>query len=168
MSEIESSSEFVEKIVQIRRVTKVVKGGKKLSFRATVVVGDMNGRVGVGVAKAAEVPGAIKKAINAAKRSMISVHIINGTIPHEANGSLGASKVFLRPAPQGTGVIAGGVMRLVFELAGIHNIVSKSLGSSSVINNAFAALDGLRNLTSLEEIRKERGVDLKVSTYNSW
>lgn len=166
MSELETSSEFVEKIVQIRRVTKVVKGGKKLSFRATVVIGDMNGKVGVGVAKAAEVPSAIKKAINVAKRSMISVNIVNGTIPHETNGNLGASKVFLRPAPQGTGVIAGGVMRLVFELAGIHNIVSKSLGSSSVINNAYAALDGLKNLTSLEDARRERGVNFKVKTYN--
>jgi len=122
----------------------------------------MNGKVGVGVAKAAEVPSAIRKAINIAKKDMVSVNIVDGTIPHDSTGSLGASKVFMRPAPKGTGVISGGVMRLVFELAGIHNIVSKSLGSSSVINNAFAALDGLKRLKSLEEAKAERGVDLNV------
>jgi small subunit ribosomal protein S5 len=166
MSEYEANNEFTEKIVQIRRVTKVVKGGKKLSFRATVVIGDLNGRVGVGVAKAAEVPGAIRKAINIAKRNIITVNIVGSTIPHETHGSLGASKVYMRPAPDGTGVIAGGVMRLVFELAGIHNIVAKSLGSSSVINNAFAALNGLQNLTLLSQARKDRGIDLKIKFFN--
>ncbi len=156
------TSEFVEKIVQIRRVTKVVKGGKRLSFRATIVIGDGHGRVGVGVAKAAEVPGAIKKAIYQAKRKMITVEVLNGTISHEVVGRLGASKVFLKPAPKGTGVIAGGVIRLVLELAGIHNIVSKSQGASSVINNAFAALDGLANLRRIEDCRSDRGVDIKI------
>lgn len=158
----QKTSEFVEKIVQIRRVTKVVKGGKRLSFRATIVIGDGNGRVGVGVAKAAEVPGAIKKAIYQAKRKMITVEVRHGTISHEVVGRLGASKVFLKPAPKGTGVIAGGVIRLVLELAGIHNIVSKSQGASSVINNAFAALDGLSNLRRIEDCRNDRGVDIKI------
>ena len=155
-------SEFIEKIVQIRRVTKVVKGGKRMSFRATIVIGDGVGRVGVGVAKAAEVPSAIKKAIHQAKKSLIYVNLVNGTIPHEVFGKLGASRVFLKPAPKGTGVIAGGVIRLVLELAGVHNIVTKSLGASSVINNAFAALDGLSNLRKLEDVAAERGVDLNV------
>ena len=157
--------EFSEKIVQIRRVTKVVKGGKRLSFRATIVVGDGKGRVGVGVAKAAEVPNAIKKAIYKAKKSLVSVHIVNGTIPHEIIGKLGASRVFLKPAPKGTGVIAGGVIRLVLELAGIHNIVTKSLGASSIINNAVATLNGLSMLRSAEDVSAERGVKLNVKAY---
>ncbi|MDD5455609.1 MAG: 30S ribosomal protein S5 [Candidatus Margulisbacteria bacterium] len=154
--------DFVEKIVQIRRVTKVVKGGKKLSFRATVVVGDGQGKVGVGVAKAAEVPSAIKKAIHVAKRKMVQVNVVNGTIPHEVLGKLGASKVFLKPAPKGTGVIAGGVIRLVLELAGIHNVVSKSQGASSIINNAYATIDGLTKLKNLEDVKKSRGVNVSV------
>lgn len=155
-------TEFIEKIVQIRRVTKVVKGGKRLSFRATIVVGDGNGRVGVGVAKAAEVPNAIKKAIHEAKKSMITANIMNGTIPHDVTGKLGASKVFLKPAPKGTGVIAGGVIRIVLELAGIHNVVSKSQGASSIINNALATLDGLSSLRKIEDVQAERGVEVKV------
>lgn len=158
----QKDSEFTEKIVQIRRVTKVVKGGKRLAFRSTVVVGDHAGRVGVGVAKAAEVPSAIRKAINVAHRNMIKVNLVNGTIPHEVVGKLGASKVFMKPAPKGTGVIAGGVIRLVLELAGIHNIVSKSLGASSVINNAFAALNGLEQVQNIDVVSKDRGVDVKV------
>jgi len=155
-------SEYLEKIVQIRRVTKVVKGGKRLSFRATIVLGDGNGRVGIGVAKAAEVPSAIKKAINEAKKKMIFVNVINGTIPHEVTGKLGASKVFLKPAPKGTGVIAGGVIRLVLELAGVHNIVSKSLGASSIINNALATLNGLSQLKSKDQVQTDRGVELSI------
>ncbi len=157
------SSEFVEKIVQIRRVTKVVKGGKRLSFRATIVIGDGNGRVGVGVAKAAEVPSAIKKAVHEAKKSLVKITVVNGTIPHEVTGKLGASKVFLKPAPKGTGVIAGGVIRIVLELAGIHNVVSKSQGASSIINNALATIDGLLNLKLLADVEKDRGVELKIN-----
>lgn len=156
------ATEYIEKIVQIRRVTKVVKGGKRLAFRATVVVGDANGNVGVGVSKAKEVPSAIKKAITVAKRQMINIKVINGTIPHEVTGKLGASKVFLKPAPKGTGVIAGGVVRLVLELAGIHNIVSKCQGASSIINSAFATIDGLSQLMDLSNIKASRGVDVTV------
>ena len=156
------ATEFIEKIVQIRRVTKVVKGGKRLAFRATVVVGDANGNVGVGVSKAKEVPSAIKKAITVAKRQMIKIEVINGTIPHEVIGKLGASRIFLKPAPKGTGVIAGGVVRLVLELAGIHNIVTKSQGASSIINNAFATIDGLKQLMDLSATKTNRGIDVSV------
>ncbi|OGI07002.1 MAG: 30S ribosomal protein S5 [Candidatus Margulisbacteria bacterium GWF2_35_9] len=156
------ATEFIEKIVQIRRVTKVVKGGKRLAFRATVVVGDANGNVGVGVSKAKEVPSAIKKAITVAKRQMIKIEVINGTIPHEVIGKLGASRIFLKPAPKGTGVIAGGVVRLVLELAGIHNIVTKSQGASSIINNAFATIDGLKQLMDLSATKTKRGIDVSV------
>lgn len=153
---------FVEKIVQIRRVTRVVKGGKKLSFRSTIVVGDENGKVGVGIAKSTEVPASIKKASNIARKNMIDVNVVNGTIPHDVIGKLGASKIFIKPAPKGTGVIAGGVVRIVLELAGIHNVLAKSLGASSPINNAYATIDALKNLKTLNKIRKDRGIDVKV------
>jgi small subunit ribosomal protein S5 len=155
-------SEYIEKIVQIRRVTKVVKGGKNLSFRAVVVIGNESGKVGVGLGKSKEVPVAIRKAITAAKKNLVNVEVINGTLPHDTVGKLGASKVFIRPAPKGTGVIAGGVSRIVLELAGYHNVVSKSLGASSIINNAFATVDGLSKLKKLSKVREDRGVNLSV------
>lgn len=150
-------SEWTEKVVQIRRVTKVVKGGKKLSFRAIVIVGNHKGQVGVGCAKAAEVIIAIQKAIADGKKNLITVPIFKTTIPHPIQGRSGAGSVMLRPASQGTGVIAGGAVRQVLELAGIENILSKSLGSKSPLNAANATLDALQNLRPFAEVAKRRG-----------
>jgi len=133
-------SEWTEKVVQIRRVTKVVKGGKKLSFRAIVIVGNGKGQVGVGCAKAAEVIIAIQKAIADGRKNLITVPIFKTTIPHPITGRSGAGSVMLRPAAQGTGIIAGGAVRIVLELAGIENILCKSLGSKSPLNPTGAAL----------------------------
>lgn len=144
-------SEFIERVVYINRVAKVVKGGKRFSFSAIVVVGDGNGRVGYSVGKAREVPQAIKKATDRAKREMIRVPVINGTIPHEVFGRYGAGKVVMKPASAGTGVIAGGPVRAVVEAAGIHNILTKSLGTSNPHNVVKAALNGLGQLVSPEE-----------------
>lgn len=144
-------SEFIERVVYINRVAKVVKGGKRFSFSAIVVVGDGNGRVGYSVGKAREVPQAIKKATDRAKREMIHVPVINGTIPHEVFGHYGAGKVVMKPASQGTGVIAGGPVRAVVEACGIHNILTKSLGTSNPHNVVKAALNGLGQLVSPEE-----------------
>lgn len=148
---------FKERVVEIRRVAKVVKGGKNLRFRALVVVGDEQGTVGVGVAKAAEVPDAIRKATRKAKRNAIKVAISKGTIPHEIIGKLGSSKILLRPAAPGTGVIAGGAARAVLELAGIKNVLAKSLGSTTAINLAQATLNALKSLRGLSEVAKIRG-----------
>jgi small subunit ribosomal protein S5 len=150
-------SEWTERVVQIRRVTKVVKGGKKLSFRAIVVVGNHKGQVGVGCAKAAEVIIAIQKAIADGRKNLITVPIFKKTIPHPITGRSGAGSVMLRPASEGTGVIAGGAVRQVLELAGIENILSKSLGSKSPLNAAGATLDALTRLTPFADIAKKRG-----------
>ncbi len=150
-------SEWTERVVQIRRVTKVVKGGKKLSFRAIVIVGNQKGQVGVGCAKAAEVIIAIQKAIADGRKNLISVPIFKTTIPHPITGRSGSGAVMLRPASQGTGIIAGGAVRQVLELAGIENILSKSLGSKSPLNAANAALDALQNLRPFAEVAKRRG-----------
>jgi len=148
---------FKERVVEIRRVAKVVKGGKNLRFRALVVVGDEQGTVGVGIAKAAEVPDAIRKATRRAKKNAVKVAISKGTIPHEVVGKLGASKILLKPAAPGTGVIAGGAARAVLELAGIKNVLAKSLGSTTAINLAQATLNALKSLRSLPEVAKARG-----------
>ena len=153
-------SEWTERVVQIRRVTKVVKGGKKLSFRAVVIVGNKKGQVGVGCAKAAEVIIAIQKAIADGRKNLISVPIFKTTIPHPITGRSGAGEVMLRPAAQGTGIIAGGAVRLVLELAGIENILSKSLGSKSPLNAANATLDALKQLTPFSEVAKKRGLTM--------
>lgn len=150
-------SEWTERVVQIRRVTKVVKGGKKLSFRAIVIVGNQKGQVGVGCAKAAEVIIAIQKAIADGRKNLINVPIFKTTIPHPITGRSGAGSVMLRPASQGTGIIAGGAVRSVLELAGIENILSKSLGSKSPLNAANATLEALKNLTPFSDIAKKRG-----------
>lgn len=150
-------SEWTERVVQIRRVTKVVKGGKKLSFRAIVIVGNQKGQVGVGCAKAAEVIIAIQKAIADGRKNLITVPIFKTTIPHPITGRSGAGAVTLRPASQGTGIIAGGAVRQVLELAGIGNILSKSLGSKSPLNAANATLDALKNLRPFAEVAKKRG-----------
>ena len=154
-------SEWKEQVVQIRRVTKVVKGGKKLSFRAIVIVGNKKGQVGMGVAKAAEVIVAIQKAVADARKNLVSVPIFKTTIPHMVTGRSGAGSVVLKPASQGTGVIAGGAVRAVLELSGIENILSKSLGSKSPLNAANATLDALRSLRSFSDVARARGIDMK-------
>lgn len=154
------ASEWTEQVVQISRVTKVVKGGKKLSFRAIVVVGNKKGQVGVGCAKAAEVIIAIQKAIADGRKNLITVPIFKTTIPHPITGRSGAGAVMLRPASQGTGIIAGGSVRSVLELAGIENILSKSLGSNSPLNAANATLEALKSLTPFSVIAKKRGLTM--------
>ncbi len=148
---------FEERVVSINHITKVVKGGRRYRFSAVVVVGDKKGRVGLGTGKALEVPDAIKKAVEDAKKNLINVPIIDTTIPHEITGIYGAGRVFLRPAPDGTGVIAGGPVRAVVELAGISNIVSKSLGSSTPINIVRATMKGLATLRTVEQVAAIRG-----------
>ncbi len=152
------NDQFEERVVTINRVTKVVKGGRRFRFAALVVVGDKNGKVGFGTGKANEVPDAIKKAIESAKNNLITVPIINqSTIPHEITGRYGAGKVFLKPAAQGTGVIAGGPVRAVLELAGVKDILSKSIGSSTPINMVRATVQGLTSLKTAESYAKLRG-----------
>ena len=148
---------FEERLVSINHVTKVVKGGRRYRFSAVVVVGDRNGHVGLGTGKAIEIPDAIKKAVEDARKNLISVSIVNTTIPHEVTGVYGAGRVFLKPAPDGTGVIAGGPVRAVVELAGITNILSKSLGSSTPINIVRATMRGLESLRTVEEVAAIRG-----------
>lgn len=156
-----AQSEWKERVVQIRRVTKVVKGGKKLSFRAIVIVGNSKGQVGVGCAKASEVIVAIQKAIAEGRKNLVTVPIFKTTIPHPIVGNSGAGSVMLKPASQGTGVIAGGAVRAVLELAGIENILSKSLGSKSPLNAANATIDALKNLRTFSDVAKQRGLTLK-------
>jgi small subunit ribosomal protein S5 len=146
-----------EIVVTVNRVCKVVKGGKRLSFNALVVVGDEKGHVGVGLGKANEVQSAIKKASNSAQKSMISVHLKGTTIPHEVIGCFGAGKVLLRPASEGTGLIAGGGVRAVLEACGIKDVLTKSLRSSNAFNVVYATIDGLSSLRLIEDVEKLRG-----------
>jgi small subunit ribosomal protein S5 len=158
----EKETDWQERVVQIRRVTKVVKGGKKLSFRAIVVVGNERGQVGVGVGKAADVIGAVKKGVADGKKHLVDVPLTkNNSIPHPTTGAGGGAKVMMRPAAPGTGVIAGGAVRTVLELAGVKNILAKQLGSDNPLNNARAAVDALGTLRTFAEVAEERGVPLE-------
>ncbi|TAL08734.1 MAG: 30S ribosomal protein S5 [Nitrospirae bacterium] len=145
-----------DKVVFINRVAKVVKGGKRFNFTALVVVGDEQGWVGIGKGKAAEVPEAISKAVQHAKKKLVRVSIKNGTIPHEVRGHFGAEHVMLKPASAGTGIVAGGAVRAVIELSGIHNIVAKTLGRGNPFNVVQATLDGLNQLRDPEEVLRVR------------
>jgi small subunit ribosomal protein S5 len=153
-------NQFEERVVAINRVTKVVKGGRRFRFAALVVIGNKQGQVGFGSGKAAEVPDAIKKAVEDAKSNMITIPIVNNTIPHAITGVYGAGQVFLKPASEGTGIIAGGSVRAVLELAGVHDILSKSIGSSTPINMVRATFAGLKELRTAEQVAKLRGVDV--------
>ncbi|ACA99051.1 MULTISPECIES: 30S ribosomal protein S5 [Cyanophyceae] len=158
----EKETNWQERVIQIRRVSKVVKGGKKLSFRAIVVIGNETGKVGVGVGKAGDVIGAVRKGVSDAKKHVVDVPLTKtNTITHRINGVAGGAKVMMRPAAPGTGVIAGGAVRTVLELAGVKNILAKQLGSSSPLNNARATVDALGNLRSFSSVAQERGVSIE-------
>lgn len=158
--EEQQDNQFEERVVSINRVTKVVKGGRRFRFAALVVIGNKQGEVGFGTGKAAEVPDAIKKAVEDAKVNMIKVPIVGATIPHAITGNYGAGKVFMKPASEGTGIIAGGAVRAVFELAGINDILSKSIGSSTPINMVRATFAALKELRTAEQVAALRGVDV--------
>jgi len=156
-----SESELKEKLVNLNRVAKVTKGGRTFSFAAIVVVGDGKGTVGHGLGKARDVSESIAKAVDDAKKNLIKVPILNGTIPHEQKGKYGAGKVFIKPAADGTGVIAGGAMRAVLEIAGVQNVLAKSMGSSNPHNVVKATIDALKSLRSPMDIARARGISLE-------
>ena len=152
----EKTVEYKEKVVAINRVAKVVKGGRNFRFSAVVVVGDENGHVGIGNGKAAEVPDAIKKAIEDAKKNLIEVPMVGTTVPHEFIGTFGSASVLLKPAPQGSGLIAGGSVRQILELAGYRDIKTKIIGTNNPRNVGYATIDALQNMSTAEEIAKKR------------
>jgi len=152
-----SEIDLKEQVVAIKRVAKVVKGGRRFSFSAIVVVGDGDGVVGYGLGKANEVTDAITKGIDDAKKNLVKVPIINGTVPHESIGKFGGGLVLLKPASQGTGVIAGGAMRAVLEIAGVHNVLAKCYGSTNPVNVVRATINGLASMTSPEDVAAKRG-----------
>lgn len=158
----EKETNWQERVIQIRRVSKVVKGGKKLSFRAIVVVGNENGQVGVGVGKAGDVIGAVRKGVADGKKQLIDISLTKASsITHRTTGASGGAKVLMRPAAPGTGVIAGGAVRTVLELAGVKNILAKQLGSNNPLNNARAAINALETLRSFSEVANDRGLPLE-------
>lgn len=152
--------EYDERIIDITRVAKVVKGGRRFAFRVTTVVGDNRGNVGVGVGKARSVPDAIRKSLDAARKDLHTVSMVGNTIPHEVVGRHGAAKVMLKPASPGTGVIAGGGVRQVIEAAGYRDILSKSLGSDNTLNVILATMDGLSRLKSIQQVAADRGKEV--------
>jgi small subunit ribosomal protein S5 len=153
----QTEGDLLEKLVQVNRVAKVVKGGRIFSFTALTVVGDGKGKVGFGRGKAREVPVAIQKAMEAARRNMIHVRLNNGTLQYPIKAAHGASKVYMRPASEGTGIIAGGAMRAVLEIAGVHNVLAKCYGSTNPVNVVRATFNGLRNMSSPEDVAAKRG-----------
>ena len=157
----DNDSKFVERLIKISRVSKVTKGGKKLSFRAIVVIGDENGQVGVGVAKADDVVNAFKKAKTDGRKNLIKIPITKSlSIPHDVKGNYGACKIIMRPSIEGSGVIAGGAVRTVLEVAGIKNVIAKQLGSDNLLNNARAAVCALGQLTTKSQVAKKRDLSL--------
>ncbi len=154
---MKEENELKEKVVAINRVTKVVKGGRTFRFSAVVVVGDENGRVGVGNGKASEVPDAIRKAIQEAKKNLVEVPIIDTTIPHEYIGTFGSARVILKPAAVGTGIIAGGSVRPVIELAGYKNIRTKVIGTNNPRNVVYATIEGLKSMRTAQQVAEKRG-----------